>query len=135
MANMTNYLEDKLVEYIFRGGTFAAPATYVALSTSTINEDSTGMTEPSGNGYARQLVGTSGWSATSAGDTRKTSNSGDISFTANGGDWGTITHVAIMDGSGSGANMLFYAVLSTSKTVSDGDTFKFSATNLSIEFK
>jgi hypothetical protein len=47
--------------------------------------------------------------------------------------FGTITHIAILDGSTAGAgNVLFYGAVTTSKTIDTGDTFQVSAGNLTI---
>ena len=99
---------------------------YVALYTAAPS-DSGGGTEVSGAGYARQSVTFD--AASSPGGT--TSNSADVSFTAVGGDYGTVTHMGIFDAASSG-NLLWHGVLSASKTVEDGDTITFSAGNIDL---
>ena len=45
MSQMSDYLENKLVDHIFRATAYTAPATlYVALLTSAANDASTGAT-------------------------------------------------------------------------------------------
>ena len=68
-------------------------------------------------------------SATSPGGT--TSNTGAVSFTASGGDWGTITHIGIHDAS-TGGNLLWHGSMTASKTVADGDTLEFSIGNIDL---
>jgi hypothetical protein len=101
-------------------------AWYVALYTAAPS-DSGGGTEVSTGGYARQSVTFD--AATSPGGT--TSNSADVSFTAVGGNYGTVTHMGIFDAS-TGGNLLWHGVLSASKTVEDGDTITFSAGNIDL---
>jgi hypothetical protein len=83
----------------------------------------------SGNGYARVVTGTitvSGTSPTLA------TNAAAIEFAAaSGGNWGTITHVAIFDALTSG-NMLGWAALSSSRTINDGDIIRIPAGDLDI---
>ena len=72
MAAMTDYLENKIIDWLLRGQTFTPPATaYVALYT-TAPTDSTAGTEVSGGSYARVAVTSSlaNWAGTqSAGST------------------------------------------------------------------
>jgi len=79
----------------------------------------------SGTGYARQTVAfaaaSSGTSATNA----------TVTFPAATANWGTITHVAVMDASTSG-NVLFWGAVTTAKTIETGDTFQVSSGNLTV---
>jgi hypothetical protein len=52
-------------------------------------------------------------------------------YTTDAGYGSTVTHIAIMDNS-SGGNVLFFGALTTPKTVSSGDQFTISASNLAI---
>lgn len=136
MSAASDYLENKLLDHSLRYGTApytGASTVYIGLFTS---DDSTGATaanleagtltnEVSGNGYSRQSAT---FDAASGGSS---SNSGNITFTASGGNWGTITHVAVMDASTTG-NVLFYGALTTSKTIEDGDSFQIATGNLTI---
>ena len=101
-------------------------AWYVALYTAAPS-DSGGGTEVSTGGYARQSVAFS--AASSPGGT--TSNSGEVSFTATGADYGTVTHMGIFDAS-SGGNLLWHGALTASKTVADGDTLTFAVGNIDL---
>lgn len=143
MANMSNYLENKLVDFLFRGVSFTAPSTlYIALCTATPTDTSTGSTisEISGGNYSRQSLtsNTSNWSttngdnaATSSGTNGTTLNSTQINWTSV--TWsGTVTSVAVCDAA-SGGNMLFYAALSSSRTIASGDSLSFGINSLSIQ--
>ena len=47
MSQMSNFLENALIDHIFRATAYTAPATlYVALLTSAANDASTGATLP-----------------------------------------------------------------------------------------
>ena len=52
MSQMSDYLENKMVDLIFRGQAYTAPVIYVALYTAAPS-DAGGGTEVSGNAYAR----------------------------------------------------------------------------------
>lgn len=145
MSAMSNYLENKLVDHIFRAQSFSGPATlYVALFTSAPS-DSGGGTEVSGGNYARASVTSSlaNWAGTqSAGSTTassgtggQTSNNGAITFNApSGANWGTVTHFGIFDAASSG-NLLFHGALTASKTINDGDAApSFQAAQLAVTF-
>jgi len=130
MAAMSDYLENKIIDWLLRGQTFTPPATaYVALLTAAPS-DTGGGTEVSGGSYARVSVSSAlaNWAGTqSAGSTTAssgtggtTSNNGSITFPAPTANWGTVTHFAVYDASTAG-NLLFWAALTTPKTINNGD--------------
>jgi len=121
MGAFSDYLEDAIINEIFRGTPFSAPATlYVALFT-VAPTDAGGGTEVTGGGYARVAVANSAteWAATSAGN-GTTSNLNPITFPAPTANWGQVVAWAIFDAATAG-NMLFYANLTTPKTINNGD--------------
>ena len=126
MAALTDHAENLLLNFLMTTGTATRPTNwYVALYTSAPNDASTGSsggTEVSGNGYSRQSVS---WDAAS-GTGGTTSNSGAVTFTASGGSFGTVTHLAIADAS-TGGNLLWHGAMTASKTVADGDSLQFAA--------
>ena|SRR5688500_7938116 len=130
MSAMSDYLENKLIDHIFRNRSFSVPAAiYVALFTAAPS-DSGGGTEVSGGSYARVQVGPSdsAWESTqgttaaeaSTGTGGATENGADITFPAPTANWGSVTHFGIFDASTSG-NLLFHGALATAKTVNNGD--------------
>lgn len=138
MAAMSDYLEVELRKHIFRTGSFTKPTTLaIALLTAAPNDASTGatMTEVANSGsYARVTLNPldANWSGASSTD-GLTDNVADITFPTATGNWGTVTHVAILDSATHGAgNILFHGALSASKTVNSGDTFKFLAGALDV---
>jgi len=127
MAALSDYAEKLVLDWLMTNGSATRPtAWYVALYTAAPS-DSGGGTEVSGSGYSRQSVT---FDAATSG-TGTTSNTGAVTFTAAGGDWGAITHVGIHDASTSG-NLLWHGALTTSKTIADGDTLEFSIGNIDL---
>ena len=127
MAALSDHAEKLLLDWLMTNGSATRPtAWYVALYTAAPS-DSGGGTEVSGNNYAREAVTFA--AATSPGGT--TSNTGAVSFTASGGDWGSITHIGIHDAS-TGGNLLWHGAMTASKTVADGDTLEFSIGNIDL---
>jgi hypothetical protein len=127
MAALSDYAEKLLLDWMMTSGSATRPtAWYVALYTAAPS-DSGGGTEVSTGGYARQSVAFS--AASSPGGT--TSNSGEVSFTATGADYGTVTHMGIFDAS-SGGNLLWHGALTASKTIADGDTLTFAVGNIDL---
>lgn len=127
MAALSDYAEKLILDYLMTSGSATRPtAWYVALYTSAPS-DAGGGTELSGSGYARETVAFA--AATSGAGT--TSNSGAVVFTADGGDWGSVTHMGIHDASSSG-NLLWHGALAAAKTVLDGDSLEFAVGNIDL---
>ena len=125
MSALSDHAEDLLLDFLMTSGTATRPtAWYLALFTAAPS-DSGGGTEVSTGGYSRQTIA---FSAASGGTT---SNSADVSFTATGADYGTVTHMGIFDAS-SGGNLLWHGALTASKTVADGDTLTFAVGNIDL---
>ena len=143
MSAMSDYLENKMVDQLFRGQTAPTTSTlYVALLTAAPS-DSGGGTEVSGGAYARVAVTSSltNWSGTqsagsttaSSGTSGQTSNNIDITFPTPSVTWGTVTHFGIYDAS-TGGNLLFHGALSIAKTINESDTVTFPVGTLSVTF-
>ena len=127
MAGFSDYLEDKVLDHVFGGVAYTAPGTlYVALYT-VAPDDTGGGTEVTGGSYARQ---TSTFTVSGTDPTTAT-NAAAIEYPTATGDYGTVVAVGILDAL-SGGNLLAYADLTTSKTVSTGDVFRFDAGDLDI---
>ena len=122
--SFTNFLETEILDHVFAGAAYTAPATlYLALYTAAPGETG-GGTEVSGTGYARQTV-----AFTTAGNT--TSNNAAVEFPTAGASWGTVTHVGVFDALTAG-NLMAYAALTTSKTIDSGDVFRVPNADLDI---
>jgi hypothetical protein len=125
MSEMSNYLENALINVTLRATAYTAPTTvYVALFTSDPTDAGTG-TEVSGGAYARTAVT---FAAPSNG---VTTNSADVTFPTCTLAWGIVTHIGIYDALTSG-NLLYHTPLDASKTVDTGDIFKISSGSLSV---
>ena len=128
MAGFSDYLEDKVLDHVFGGNAYTAPATlYVALYT-VAPDDTGGGTEVTGGSYARQT-----WSIYCFRNKSPTtaSNSAAIEYPTATDNYGTVVAVGILDASSSG-NLLAYANLDTSKSVTTGDVFRFDTGDLDI---
>lgn len=127
MAALSDYSEKLILDYLMTTGSATRPTNwYVALYTSAPS-DAGGGTELSGSGYAREAVT---FAAATSG-TGTTSNSGAVVFTADGGDWGSVTHMGIHDATSSG-NLLWHGALAAAKTVLDGDSLEFAVGNIDL---
>lgn len=155
MAAMSDFLENKLIDFIFRGqalgitGASAAAGTgptnlYFALLTAAPS-DTGGGTEVTGGSYARvnvasSLVNYAGTQAAastvaSSGSSGTTSNNGVITFPAPTANWGVVSHFGVYDASSAG-NLLLWGALTVSKTVNNGDaapSFAAAAFSLQID--
>jgi len=140
MAALSDFAENKIIDFLFRGqalgitGASAAAGTgptslYVGLLTAAPSDSAAG-TEVSGGSYARVAISSAlaNWAGTqaaasttaSSGTGGTTSNNGAITFPAPTANWGVVTHFAIYDAS-TGGNTLIYGALTSSKTINNGD--------------
>ena len=125
MAEMSNFLENALINATLRNTTYTSVATvYVSLWTSDPTDAGSG-TEVSGGSYARTAVT---FGAPSNG---VTTNNADVTFPTATGSWGTVGWIGINDALSSG-NLLYHTALDTAKAIDSGDIFKISTGNLSV---
>ena len=125
MAEFSNYLENKILDHVLKNVSYTSPTTvYVGLFTTDPTDAGSG-TEVSGGSYARQVL-----SVTTASGGIVTS-SGDVTFPQATANWGTISHIGILDALSSG-NLLMHTPLTTSKTIESGDILKISSGNLTV---
>jgi hypothetical protein len=123
----SDYLEDKLLKHTFANTAFTTPGTvYLGLFTAAPS-DTGGGTEVSGGSYARISCAFS----VSGTDPTTATNSSAAEFATATGTWGSVGWVGVFDASSSG-NLLAWAALTASKTVSSGDVFRFDAGDLDI---
>lgn len=136
MSAASNYLENKILDHVLTSTSYSAPGTrYLALFLNTsgnaaANLEAGTLTDEvstSGSAYSRQAIT---FNAASSGSS---SSSATVTFSTATANWGTITHVAIMDGGTAGSgNVLFYGAVTTSKVIETGDTFQVSSGNLTV---
>jgi|TARA_R100000353_G_scaffold157462_1_gene116577 hypothetical protein len=121
----SNYLENKVIDHFLGTSSTSAPSNvYMGLFTSNPTDANSG-TEVSGNGYSRQVITFNAASSGSA------TNSSAETFTASGGNWGTITHFGIFDASTSG-NLLYHGALTDDKVIEDGDSLVVASGAITI---
>lgn len=125
MAEFSEYLENKLLDHVLRNTSYTSPTTcFVGLFT-VAPTDTTSGTEVSGGSYARQEL------AVSAASAGVVTSSADVVFPQATANWGTISHIGILDALTSG-NLLMYTPLTTSKTIEEGDILKLSSGNITV---
>jgi hypothetical protein len=125
MAEMSNYLENALINATLRNTSYTSPTTvYLALYTDDPTDADTG-TEVTGNGYARQSI-TFGSPSNGA-----STNTAAIEFPQATGSWGTVSYIGIRDASTAG-NLLYHTALDASKAIATGDVFRVAIGSLSV---
>lgn len=122
-GNLSNYLENKVLDHIMGTTTYTKPsAVYVALYTAAPS-DTGGGTEVTGGSYARQAA------AFDAAASGATQNSGNIDFTVMPAC--TVVAIGIFDALTTG-NLLVWGTLSTNKSLDAGDTLRIATGDLDI---
>ena len=125
MANMSDYLEVKLLNETLNGVAFTAVDNpYISLHTADPTDAGTGA-EVSGGSYAR--VASSFATAT----TGSVVTDATATFPTATANWGTVGWIGLWDAASSG-NMLYHTALDAPKTIDSGDIFKITAGNLSV---
>ena len=115
MAEISDYLEKKILDYVLRNTADWAPtAVYLALHTADPVDAGSGA-EVSGGSYARQAIAFDACHAT----TGVTQNTEIETFTSLPA--ATVTHIGSWEAAASG-NLLFPTAVGSSKTVGSGDT-------------
>jgi hypothetical protein len=129
-GSKSDFLELELLDHVLGNAAYSAPATvYVGLYTAAPT-DAGGGTEVTGGSYARVAVtnNATNWPAAAAG---AKSNGTAITFPTATASWGTVLAFGIFDAVSAG-NLLYWADLTVSKTVGDGDTAEFAIGDIDI---
>jgi hypothetical protein len=131
-SGATNILEDLIIKHIFRTGTWAKPTTLKIKLFTAAPGEAGGGTEVTGGSYAQQTLDPldANWAATSGGN-GLTSNSSAITYPAPTANWGTVTDMAITDGT----DQWIYGTLTNSRVISNGDsapTFAIGALTVTV---
>ena len=124
MSDKSDFHKDRIVNLLRAVNITAPVSVFVALSTTLINDDGTGITEPVANGYARTAVV---FDAPALG----ISNNQLVTFPQATGSWGTLTHFAIYDAS-TGGNLLYHDSLTAPLAVGNLDTARFQPGDLTV---
>jgi len=153
MAALSDFAENKIIDWLLRAqaigitGASAAAGTgptavFVGLLTAAPS-DVGGGTEVTGGSYARVSVTSAlaNWAGTqsaasttaSTGTTGTTSNNAAVTFPSPTANWGVVTHFGVYDAVTTG-NLLFWAALTVSKTINNGDAApSFAAAALTFQ--
>jgi hypothetical protein len=145
MASASNFLINKILDFVMRGQAYDPPTeVFIGLATTTGSQAAPG-TEVAGGGYARVGVNTSlaNWAGTqgatttaaSSGTSGTTSNNELITFPTPTANWGTVVEFDVYDAS-TGGNLLFRAALTTPQTINNGapaPTFAIAALTWTID--
>lgn len=122
-GNLSNYLENKLLDHFLGTSAYTMPTTvYVGLYT-VVPTDAGGGTQVTGGSYARQ---TAAFSAAASGTTSNTAN---IDFA--GMPAATTVAIGVFDALTSG-NLLLWGTLTANKTTDAGDTLRIATGDLDI---
>ena len=132
MSALTNLYENAILDGILATASFTAPTSVsVALFTSPVSVEATSALLEAGDftnevdagGYARV-------SATFADAANgSASTNANITWNTASGDWGTVTHVGIVDNEG---QISVHGVLDVAKEILTGDTFEITSGNLTV---
>lgn len=152
----SDFLENKLIDWLFRGQAFgvtgasagagSGPTTlWLALFTTIPSDANVGGVEVSGGSYARISIASSlaNWAGTqsagsivaSTGASGTTSNNVALAFVAPTANWGTIKGFGLYDAS-TGGNLIVIGTLTADAVVNSGDgvqTFTPSSLILQVD--
>jgi len=129
---ITYYSGNRVLDYNFGGTSYTVPSTlFFGLSTTTIQIDGSGATEPSGGSYARVSLANNKTNWGNASNASLT-NAAAVQFTESTASWGTITYVGIWDASSSG-NVWWVDALSPARSVSSATTVLFAIGAITVQ--
>src|SRR4030042_476256 len=117
MGSFSDYWENEILDHAFGKDDYTPPTIYVGLSTTDPGDDGAGLSEPSGNGYARVQTTEADWNGAAGG---LVDNVNALELGPATGDWGTVTHFALFD-SAAGGHLLAHGALGQAKTFGNGD--------------
>jgi len=136
--SFTQTLERALLDLVWGGSAYSPAASlYIGLSTTTINNDGTGITEPSGGaGYARVEVTNDAteWPQATSGGPAIKQNANEIQFPTASGSWGTVTYffIATDPSSTLAADIIAFGELDVPRAIENNDTASFAAGAITI---
>jgi hypothetical protein len=139
-GSFSDFLELELLDHVFGAAAYSAPATlYIALYTAAPSDTGGGTEVSTGNwtNYQRAPITNNSTNFPAASAGAKANGTAFSTFYSSGSaaviPSGTVvvTHVGILDASTSG-NLLAWADLTASKTLSNNDTFSIPIGDLDI---
>jgi hypothetical protein len=132
-GSFSDYLEAKVLDHVFGGTAYSAPATMYYAAFTAAPTDAGGGTEVTGGSYARKAMTNNTTNFPNASGTSPTSktNGADVAFVQATAAWGTVVAIGLFDASTSG-NLIAWADLASSKVVDVDDTLTIPASSLTI---
>jgi len=134
MGSLTDSGENMVLDYYFGASANTTPANwFIGLSTTTITDSGSNITEPVGNGYAR-AGGSNNKTTFSNSSAGALSNAVTLTYPTATGSWGTVVDFFLANHAtaAASANIWGYGTLAASKTIQSGDTASFAASAISI---
>lgn len=134
MASFSNYSEDKVLNNLFRGEAFSVPNLHIGLFTSSAgletNSASAQTEVPTADtGYARVAVPSyTGFTVSSNG---QSTNAAALEFPVATLDWGTVTHIGIMDAE-IGGNVILWGSIRNARPIYSGDIIRFAVGSIIV---
>ena len=127
---LTDSTEAEVLQYLFGRVYFAPPPVYyAALSSTEINENGTGATEPSGGGYARVAIPNNATNFVLSGG--QILNGTAIAFPTATGPWSQQNYIAFFDQS-TGGTVKMRGSLSPAQTIDTNQRLFFDPNDLSL---
>lgn len=135
-GSAADFLEQDVLKYYLQAAGAVIPAnSFVGLSTTTIADDGSNITEPVGGSYARVSYARTVPNWTDNAETgvgpRSFENANDVAFAQATANWNVVTDWFIATTVG-GSDILFYGTLDAARNILTNDTFKILAGNLTI---
>lgn len=135
MGDFAHYLSSNVLDYIFGLENYAPPVImYLGLSTTTINDDGSGVTEPDSPSYSRIAINNNKivWSTAEIIEGKSLlKNLSDFEFNVAEEPWGTIVSWFLSD-SESGGNILTYGDLDPAVVVDINNRLIIPAESITI---
>lgn len=128
--SITAYGASAILNKVLGGYAFSFPTSfYLGLSTTSINYDGTGKTEPVGNGYARKEIPISAFASFGVTSTGTITNTLYVFMNTLTGTWGTLSYMFLIDDLN---NIWFYDTLSSPITPVTGEFVLFAPGDLAV---
>lgn len=112
MSGFSTYLDNKVIDHLFKGTEYSTPDKYLALfksedGLSTNSNWSSNELSSSARAYARIALPNTLWTTAASGVTK---NNADVAYAVAAAHWGEVTHVGIMDAA-TGGNCIAWGAL------------------------
>lgn len=117
MSGFSTYLDNKVIDHLFKGTSYATPTKYLALFKSATGLDtntswSANELTSAAGAYARVALPNTLWTSAASGVTK---NNAEVAFAVATTHWGEVTHVGIMDAA-TGGNCIAWGALANPVT-------------------